>query len=283
MEEEDTHDAYSVNDTSTPQSSSSSPLLPPPPLVRRNTRRYRTNSSRQSGSTMSVTPIQNFQNRNTIVLTHDQDEDDDDDESSETPLDGRSLSELFESLESIDYSPTSTSNMGRISVSSLLGNRLRTTTRRNVILNSTGLFSDLDFSSTQPVSLNNETIQTESQQVPISMVWRNMVNLVDRYVLHDIENEIFDAVANESLQSYESKTIDKNENRHLVDFHERLFSKNKDTLERCFICYEEWKDENECVIELKCNHIFHKSCIEEAVTYQPKCPLCREKIETSLL
>lgn len=58
------------------------------------------------------------------------------------------------------------------------------------------------------------------------------------------------------------------------------FPYNKDTYGEnleCSICLVDFEDQDD-VSPLPCNHLFHKSCIEEWCTYKPDCPNCREKI-----
>ncbi len=41
--------------------------------------------------------------------------------------------------------------------------------------------------------------------------------------------------------------------------------------ERCNICYEESSD-----LKIKCEHYFHKGCLEEWLRISSKCPICRK-------
>ena len=49
----------------------------------------------------------------------------------------------------------------------------------------------------------------------------------------------------------------------------------------CSICYEDFK-ENEEISTLKCDHIFHATCIERWATIKPNCALCRGEIEFTI-
>jgi hypothetical protein len=51
---------------------------------------------------------------------------------------------------------------------------------------------------------------------------------------------------------------------------------NNSNEEDCAICYETLKDSD--VIKLKCDHIFHKDCIEKWIEKSGTCPLCRYNI-----
>lgn len=49
----------------------------------------------------------------------------------------------------------------------------------------------------------------------------------------------------------------------------------------CSICHTHFITESRVVIIPNCNHVFHKSCIEEWVKYKQDCPMCRQPIEVS--
>eukprot|EP00122_Pirum_gemmata_P012087 Pgem_evm1s11219 len=45
----------------------------------------------------------------------------------------------------------------------------------------------------------------------------------------------------------------------------------------CAICFEEYKKDSsvpECVLELKCGHVFHDSCIRPWFSHANTCPSC---------
>ena len=62
---------------------------------------------------------------------------------------------------------------------------------------------------------------------------------------------------------------------------EELKKEDNDT---CAICLEEDEDDNK-MVKLSCNHIFHQKCIEDWVKVQhssgvvPQCAICRQKID----
>jgi len=48
-------------------------------------------------------------------------------------------------------------------------------------------------------------------------------------------------------------------------------------LERCFICLEDWKDEDECRL-LACRHAFHAACVDKWMSSSSNtCPMCRRQ------
>ena len=61
--------------------------------------------------------------------------------------------------------------------------------------------------------------------------------------------------------------------KKLSDYVENQTCVNED---ECSICYETTKDSE--IIKLKCDHFFHKECIEKWVEKAGTCPLCRYNI-----
>lgn len=53
--------------------------------------------------------------------------------------------------------------------------------------------------------------------------------------------------------------------------------KDNTTKEECSICLVDFET-NDSVVSLKCNHLFHKTCIVEWANHKAECPNCREKI-----
>lgn len=49
--------------------------------------------------------------------------------------------------------------------------------------------------------------------------------------------------------------------------------------EGCVICLDDFKDGDECrVLRPKCNHMYHKTCIDLWLTKDNHCPLCRGSV-----
>lgn len=45
----------------------------------------------------------------------------------------------------------------------------------------------------------------------------------------------------------------------------------------CSVCLEEFKDDD-ILVKLNCNHIFHKECLEPWLNNNTNCPMCRQNI-----
>eukprot|EP00543_Licmophora_paradoxa_P018745 CAMPEP_0202461606 /NCGR_PEP_ID=MMETSP1360-20130828/50092_1 /ASSEMBLY_ACC=CAM_ASM_000848 /TAXON_ID=515479 /ORGANISM="Licmophora paradoxa, Strain CCMP2313" /LENGTH=537 /DNA_ID=CAMNT_0049083719 /DNA_START=66 /DNA_END=1679 /DNA_ORIENTATION=- len=59
------------------------------------------------------------------------------------------------------------------------------------------------------------------------------------------------------------------------DRNEEGFCLSSGTSEECVICLCELDKGGECVTMRKCTHSFHKACILDALSKDPKCPICR--------
>ena len=55
-----------------------------------------------------------------------------------------------------------------------------------------------------------------------------------------------------------------------------LKESNKHKLDMCSICFDAFKEDDECR-ELKCSHMFHEKCIDPWLTEHVTCPVCREE------
>ena len=67
-------------------------------------------------------------------------------------------------------------------------------------------------------------------------------------------------------------------NLECTSFEELHLNENKE----CLICIENFKDEDD-VIKIPCNHIFHKNCIKSWVCEESnKCPICRLEIDKGI-
>lgn len=57
----------------------------------------------------------------------------------------------------------------------------------------------------------------------------------------------------------------------------RIILKDEFENDTCSICLDElYSDENgDDIIQIKCNHMFHKKCLDEWIEHQKNCPLCK--------
>lgn len=61
----------------------------------------------------------------------------------------------------------------------------------------------------------------------------------------------------------------------------RAMDELEDTTEKCTICLSEFED-SEDVRRLPCMHLFHVECVDQWLSSNKRCPICRVDIETNL-
>lgn len=93
--------------------------------------------------------------------------------------------------------------------------------------------------------------------------------------LIEIEEDDLSAVL---LDSFENDVkFEKNENIKIISNlirYDAIFDDVSEISEDCIICGEKYTQQD-VVSSLKCNHIYHNSCISEWGKYVQKCPICR--------
>jgi hypothetical protein len=65
-------------------------------------------------------------------------------------------------------------------------------------------------------------------------------------------------------------------NKDLTEYIEKVIDNNKN--ESCSICYCDYIENNEDSIKLKCNHIYHETCIKTWLEKCGTCPICRYNV-----
>jgi hypothetical protein len=85
----------------------------------------------------------------------------------------------------------------------------------------------------------------------------NSNNSNNRIYNSDIESRLIP-----NLSQIDKKTIS----------YEELLNDNND--DDCTICLEEFNNDDE-IVKLKCNHLFHSKCIDDWIEKNQSCPLCR--------
>tara|TARA_B100000575_G_C23101372_1_gene635436 strand:+ start:830 stop:1627 length:798 start_codon:yes stop_codon:yes gene_type:complete len=99
----------------------------------------------------------------------------------------------------------------------------------------------------------------------------------DQYHLNDGPIRIqFDTITFYTEDSLNiNKSISKNfKTFNYLDAYNNLIIDEKIKEENCSICMEQFQD-NETVVQLECNHLFHKNCIDPWKEKNEKCPLCK--------
>ena len=47
----------------------------------------------------------------------------------------------------------------------------------------------------------------------------------------------------------------------------------------CQICFETFTDQDEAIMEMPCQHLYHKDCLMDWLTKKNTCPVCRKEVE----
>lgn len=98
----------------------------------------------------------------------------------------------------------------------------------------------------------------------------------------DDEESIMEMVSEESMSTYQDEHYKKNTKRNLstTSWNMLKYRKEHGKNEKCFVCMEDFKTEEELFELTKCNHLFHEDCLKEMVKFNPICALCKKPIDT---
>lgn len=118
----------------------------------------------------------------------------------------------------------------------------------------------IDLNNTNTISNNNTNSNTNADETIVEINQRvRTIRFPEGTVSYD------DEPVNHCLNNTEINML-----------HKRLYNRreNSGNIE-CFICFTDFTKKS-LVIELKCSHIFHKSCIKPWFKKDRRCPLCRQ-------
>jgi len=103
-----------------------------------------------------------------------------------------------------------------------------------------------------------------------------------------IDESIFQDVVSESMDSYWSELNRQDSTRRLIfcplgeecphGHKEIRYDPKQHRLEKCFVCLELFIESEILILLFPCGHLFHVDCIQRAIQFQTKCPLCRQEI-----
>lgn len=106
----------------------------------------------------------------------------------------------------------------------------------------------------------------------------NISNLLgDEYFNRLFEEEYEYQTALE--ESNNDQELVRNENQ-ILNMSSVKFKNVKTKDNNCTICCTQFEN-NDSVILLNCNHIFHKECINEWIHYKAECPLCKTSVNVT--
>lgn len=119
------------------------------------------------------------------------------------------------------------------------------------------------------LSNGDETIENFNNNL------NTLVDFLNILIDTNVESEESIPIVDEEIQN-ETITLEQFNSIPCQRFSE-LKLENKCS-ENCSICQESYKNEDN-IVQLKCNHIFHKECLENwLLNYNCVCPICRRKI-----
>jgi len=118
----------------------------------------------------------------------------------------------------------------------------------------------LDIELNDPVREYEEYIINEIYPDPDNMTYDQMMELEEQM-----------GVVSKALPKEKLKKI------KVMAYNKRNIEKLKLKQDSCCICMEKFK-ENEKIRFIKCNHIFHKFCLDEWLSKAKTCPLCKVEV-----
>lgn len=127
----------------------------------------------------------------------------------------------------------------------------------------------IDLRESNSLSNNDETVEDFNNNL------NTLVDFLNILIDTNIENEETIPIGDEEIRN-ETMTLEQVNSIPCQRFSE-LELENKCS-ESCSICQESYENEDN-IIKLECNHIFHKECLENwLLNYNCVCPICRRKI-----
>ena len=115
----------------------------------------------------------------------------------------------------------------------------------------------------------------------------------NRNYYDDYENDDYDNDNDNDNANYENNTINNNINYSIININDLILksngngngtgteNENSKNNESCSICIDEFKNDtdNKIILKLKCDHLFHKECLDPWLITNKSCPLCRIKLD----
>ena len=114
---------------------------------------------------------------------------------------------------------------------------------------------------------NNEKNQTQYQEMPS----------VPQYLLMMLICFSFSASLYRLCNHITTKCINEIQKYRYLQTRIITSDDEENLLNECSICLEQYIKKDK-IIELSCNHMFHKKCIKEWIKNNNTCPQCRENI-----
>ena len=133
---------------------------------------------------------------------------------------------------------------------------------------------------------NNETqsqnIDQSAQNIFINNNFNNFIDIIENYLQNSIDNEImnlsYEIPVQENIPEHQDVIIALDE-KEFEDNIELINLSDNLEFKECLVCLEDFNENDKELVKIKCNHIFHKNCINKWLCYENnKCPVCRIEI-----
>ena len=129
-------------------------------------------------------------------------------------------------------------------------------------------------------NLNNDNLQDNSQIINFTdLIFSFITSELDESELHfnqDVNGqEEFNLIITREMDNYDHSQL-----RRGISYSELNidnYDSSKCKYEDCIICTENYT-ENENIVKLKCEHIFHINCIKRWGDYSRTCPICKTEV-----
>jgi hypothetical protein len=125
----------------------------------------------------------------------------------------------------------------------------------------------------QYISPNSSSyLSFETRPLDILSIYDSLLNI------DSSENQMFENFLNQTLDESIDLSTNKCNKALEIDSIKYKNLDNKEKYEKsCSICITEYDDDSDVSV-LKCNHLFHNSCIIEWSMYKTTCPVCRNDL-----
>ena len=144
----------------------------------------------------------------------------------------------------------------------------------------TNLVREMSINSDLAVLINEESSSIHQNEIESLFSMYNMLGNIQNqsYSVFDVinrENNILNIILNHPLDTDDNQLRRNTKNK--ITAKSVSYNTTIKGSKECAICIEDFKDDDK-VIVIDCNHIFHTNCITEWSYYKTDCPVCRTKI-----
>ena len=144
-----------------------------------------------------------------------------------------------------------------------------------------------------PIGVSNNTLELYNSYVRNRTI-ANTINFITSFIMDEFDDldriqinyygaDDNDTEYQEILNySFHNDVINQPQSVKDIKLYSKRYKKIKHKHpdeKNCSICLSDYDDEDRIVINLKCKHIFHKTCIKEWGKVSTNCPICRNEMD----